>query len=48
VFSNAAIVCAITGLPLTSANNLSKPIRSLLPAATMMALNMEEKANAER
>src|SRR6266403_6266445 len=41
VRSNAAIVCAITGFPLTSANNLSKPIRSLLPAATMIALSME-------
>src|SRR6266436_2896086 len=41
VRSNAAIVCAITGFPLTSANNLSKPIRSLLPAATIIALSME-------
>src|SRR5438270_3526683 len=41
VRSNAAMVCAITGFPLTSANNLSKPIRSLLPAATMIAVSMK-------
>ena len=48
VFSNAAMVCAITGLPLTSAKSLSKPIRSLEPAATIIALSIAKIENAQR
>ena len=40
VRSNASIECAITGLPAIVANNLSKPMRRLQPAATMMAVSM--------
>jgi hypothetical protein len=34
-------------LPLTSANNLSNPMRSLLPAATMMAVSMDKSLNRQ-
>jgi hypothetical protein len=38
--SNAEIVCAITGFPAVVANNLLKPVRLLLPAETIIAVNM--------
>ena len=38
--SNAWMVWAMTGLPAIVANNLSKPMRRLSPAATMMAVSM--------
>jgi hypothetical protein len=46
--SNARIAWAITGSPAIAANNLSNPMRWLLPPATMMALSMAQKRNAQR
>src|SRR6266545_7056554 len=46
--SNAWMVWAMTGLPAIVANNLSKPMRRLLPAATMMAVSMDKARNAQR
>src|SRR6476619_1480175 len=38
--SNAAIECARTGFPAIGARSLSKPIRWLLPPATMIAVSI--------
>ena len=46
--SKATIECAMTGLPATTAKVLSKPMRRLLPPATMMAESIRKKGNAER
>src|SRR5438128_12627577 len=46
--SNAASACSRTDRSPSFENNLSKPTRLLLPAATMMALSMEKSRNVQR